>query len=64
MFYWRLVCQSACGRGGDIIALERGLMHAGYVAARNEVFRIIRREMDLIGSGGEAKKEPWRRVAT
>jgi DNA primase len=52
-------CHSACQRGGDIISLERELTGADFKTARDEVLRIVGR--DLNNSGADSRR--WSTVA-
>lgn len=48
-------CHSACQGGGDIISLEREITGTDFKTARDEVFRIVGRDMNRTGRG-------WRRT--
>ncbi len=54
-------CHSACQRGGDIISLERELTGTDFKTARDEVFRIVGRDINSTGRGDGSR---WRRIAT
>ncbi len=64
-------CFSTCDKGWDIIGLEEELTGAGFVEARDSVFRIVGREVPLNGSHsnsngkGGSDKSPgkWQEIA-
>lgn len=53
-------CFSKCGRGGDIISLERELTGTDFVTARNTVYDIVGRDMPTerrgLRSAGERRR--------
>jgi putative DNA primase/helicase len=61
-------CFSTCDRGWDIIGLERELTGAGFIEARDEVFRLVGRALPRNGSSSDHRGSPnspgaWREIA-
>src|SRR5262249_1951229 len=55
-------CHSGCGRGGDILSLERKLTSSDFKTARDEVFRTVGRSGSLDDANVKMTSK-WRRVA-